>query len=267
MSNLISTTDAFNAMIAGKTILCRDASNSLLQEFCPVSEFSADVWIRPNIEFTIQIEMLELAGCSFPKPLVLSDIQPEQDIYIVMPSCILRTKFHPENKDVMTAIVRGYAQPDADSAMDQARAMSLALGLDYVRSAFENIQDGFTEKPKKRTRKTKITDIEEEDLEQVSPPANDDTFVAKDTIAQNSNPTVVEKKQWTQFHNDQPVIDPIKSKSKRDGLILLIRAKTTIETLDAMTGEISQHGGFMTFEDYNAVTTAFSQHRNVLAGH
>ncbi|MEB3753805.1 hypothetical protein [Acinetobacter sp. MD2(2019)] len=153
MQNLISTNAAFEAMLAGKKVLCRDATSTLLKEFRPISEFSADIFARSNTEFTIEIEMIELAGCSFPKPLFLSDIQVGQEIFIVMPACILRTKFDAENKDVNKAIIRGFAQPDADSAIDQARAISLSLGIDLVRSAFEFIQDVAAEKPVKRGKK------------------------------------------------------------------------------------------------------------------
>lgn len=151
MTNLITANEAFDALLNGFTVLCRPVGDML--DFADLDQFPATVFAMSGYEFCIKPEMTELAGIQFTKPVFLSDLEVEQEVFIVMPSCILRTKFHPENKDVMTAINRGYGQLDLDSAIDQARAISLALGLDYVRSSFDVIQDGFIDKPKKQRGK------------------------------------------------------------------------------------------------------------------
>lgn len=156
MSNLLTAAEAFAALQKGKTVLCRYAGDGTLKadkSFSTLDQMPATVFGLPNYEFCIQLETIELAGITFTKPVFLSDLEVEQEVFIVMPSCILRTKFHPENKDVLTAINRGYGQLDIDSAIDQARALSLALGLDYVRSSFDVIQDSFNDTPKKQRGK------------------------------------------------------------------------------------------------------------------
>ncbi|AQZ81539.1 hypothetical protein BUM88_07915 [Acinetobacter calcoaceticus] len=159
MTNLITAQAAFEALQKGKDILCRPAGDML--DFADLDQFPATVFAMSGYEYCIKPEMTELAGIQFTKPVFLSDLEVEQEIFVVMPSCILRTKFHPENKDVMTAINRGYGQLDLDSAIDQARAISLALGLDYVRSTFDVIQDGFNDKIKKQRGK-KASQVKDE---------------------------------------------------------------------------------------------------------
>lgn len=199
MTNLISAQAAFEALQKGKNILCRPAGDML--DFNDLDQFPATVFAMSGYEFCIKPEMTELAGIQFTKPVFLSDLEVEQEVFVVMPSCILRTKFHPENKDVMTAINRGYGQLNLDSAIDQARAISLALGLDYVRSSFDVIQDGFIDKPKKRGKKEPCVKKEK--------PADLET--TKDISLALDNAVVITEQSYVSSSEDflvQPVDEP-----------------------------------------------------------
>ncbi|MRA46979.1 hypothetical protein [Acinetobacter pittii] len=144
MTNLISNIDAFNAMLAGKQVLCRSAN--LNSEFDSIKKFHTDVFIQPDYEFCIKVELIELAGIQFTKPLTPHDVEDEQEIYIVMPMRVLRTKFDAENSEILCSVMNGFAQADAENATLQLQAIGATFGL--VIGEVE-IKDGFNDKPKK----------------------------------------------------------------------------------------------------------------------
>ncbi|MDH2567080.1 hypothetical protein QDT73_06855 [Acinetobacter baumannii] len=144
MTNLISNIDAFNAMLAGKQVLCRSAN--LNSEFDSIKKFHTDVFIQPGYEFCIKVELIELAGIQFTKPLTPHDVEDEQEIYIVMPMRVLRTKFDAENSEILCSVMNGFAQADAENATLQLQAIGATFGL--VIGEVE-IKDGFNDKPKK----------------------------------------------------------------------------------------------------------------------
>ena len=159
MSNLISGKEAFEAMMAGKQVLCRYTPAN--QDFDSLDHFAANVYVLPEYEFCIKIEMLELAGIKFTKPLVPQNLKDQQEIYIVMPTCILRTKYDAEHVDIHNAVMNGFAQADADNALLQLKALGAVFG-----NAIESVEvkDGFEEKPKRqrKPRETKITVVDDE---------------------------------------------------------------------------------------------------------
>lgn len=160
MNNLISGKEAFEAMMAGKQVLCRYIPAN--QNFDSLDHFAANVYVLPKYEFCIKVEMLELAGIKFTKPLIPQDLKHQQEIYIVMPTCILRTKYDAEHTDVHNAVMNGFAQADADNALLQLKALGAVFGnaIDSV-----EVKDGFEEKPKRqrKQRETKITVVDDEE--------------------------------------------------------------------------------------------------------
>ncbi|MCA4182516.1 hypothetical protein LDY14_18590 [Acinetobacter baumannii] len=226
MNNLLTASEAFAALQKGKTVLCRYAGDGTLKadkSFSTLDQMPATVFGLPNYEFCIQLETIELAGITFTKPVFLSDLEVEQEVFIVMPSCILRTKFHPENKDVMTAINRGYGQLDIDSAIDQARALSLALGLDYVRSSFDVIQDGFNDTPKKqRGKKSKA----EKPSEVISAETQPTIVITEQTNVTTSEDLLVPE-------TNEPKVDPEYQKAL-DALLQRVKESKTPEEVNAV---------------------------------
>ncbi|WP_407486234.1 hypothetical protein [Acinetobacter baumannii] len=226
MTNLITAQEAFAALQKGKTVLCRYAGDGTLKadkSFSTLDQMPATVFGLPNYEFCIQLETIELAGITFTKPVFLSDLEVEQEVFIVMPSCILRTKFHPENKDVMTAINRGYGQLDIDSAIDQARALSLALGLDYVRSSFDVIQDSFNDTPKKqRGKKSKA----EKPSEVISAKTQPTIVITEQTNVPTSEDLLVPE-------TNEPKVDPEYQKAL-DALLQRVKESKTPEEVNAV---------------------------------
>lgn len=172
MNTILNAKEAFEALQNRKTVLCRYAGDGTLpgdKDFSSLDQMPATVFVMPHYEFCIKIETMELAGITFTKPLVPEDIRDQQEVYIVMPTCILRTKYDTEHKDVHTAVMNGFAQADADNALLQLKALGAVFG-----NAIESVEvkDGFEEKPKRqrKQRETKITVVDEEEKKSLEEP-------------------------------------------------------------------------------------------------
>lgn len=165
MNIIVSAKEAFDALQNGKTILCRYAGNGNLPDdvdFSTLDQMPATVFGKPHYEFCIKAETTELAGITFTKPIGSHDLKDGQEIFIVMPTCILRTKFDADHADIRNSVMNGFAQCDADNALLQLQAFGALFG-----NVIENVEvkDGFVEDKPKRQRKSrenKITAIDTE---------------------------------------------------------------------------------------------------------
>ena len=188
MNTILNAKEAFEALQNRKTVLCRYAGNGTLpgdKDFSSLDQMPATVFVMPHYEFCIKIETMELAGITFTKPLVPEDIRDQQEIYIVMPTCILRTKYDAEHTDVHNAVMNGFAQADADNALLQLKALGAVFG-----NAIESVEvkDGFEEKPKRqrKQRETKITVVDEEAKKSLEEPQQE--TVSIDAVSNDMDP-------------------------------------------------------------------------------
>lgn len=149
--------EAISALQSGKTVLCRHIGGLL--DFDELNQFPATVFFTNDHEFCIKRETLTLADIQFTKPVQLHDLESGQEIFIVMPTCILRTKYDPEHGDISLSVANGFAQLDAENAQLQLQAFGKTFGNMITEI---EIKDGFSEKPKK-ARNTK------KNVEQESP--------------------------------------------------------------------------------------------------
>lgn len=150
--NLLNSNEAFSALMAGKNIMCRAVGE--LMDFDDLNQFPATIFALPGYEFCIKRESLTLADIQFTKPVEPHDLEHGQEIFIVMPTCILRTKYDPEHGDICLSVANGFAQLDAENAQLQLQAFGKTFGNMITEI---EIKDGFSEKPKKSKapRKTK----------------------------------------------------------------------------------------------------------------
>lgn len=157
MKNLLTAQEAFNAMVIGKQVLAR-LNFGTPEEFAPISDYPADIFAKPHVEFCIKFELMELAGFKFTKPLSPHDVEAEQEIYIVMPTRILRTKFDEENSEILCSVMNGFAQADVENAILQLKAIGATFGqvIDDV-----EIKDGFNDKPKRQRNKRVKAELSE----------------------------------------------------------------------------------------------------------
>jgi len=150
--NLLNSNEAFSALMAGKNIMCRAVGE--LMDFDDLNQFPATIFALPGYEFCIKRESLTLADIQFTKPVEPHDLENGQEIFIVMPTCILRTKYDSEHGDICLSVANGFAQLDAENAQLQLQAFGKTFGNMITEI---EIKDGFSEKPKKSKapRKTK----------------------------------------------------------------------------------------------------------------
>ncbi|EPH31164.1 hypothetical protein L291_3680 [Acinetobacter guillouiae MSP4-18] len=175
--NLLNSNEAFSALMAGKNIMCRAVGE--LMDFDDLNQFPATIFALPGYEFCIKRESLTLADIQFTKPVEPHDLENGQEIFIVMPTCILRTKYDSEHGDICLSVANGFAQLDAENAQLQLQAFGKTFGNMITEI---EIKDGFSEKPKKtRTpRKTKEAFITEDTPEiETDPALIIDKFTAK----------------------------------------------------------------------------------------
>ncbi len=175
MSNLLNATEAFAALQKGKTVLCRYAGDGVLKAdsyFSSLDQMPATVFGLPYYEFCIKAELMELAGIEFTKPLTPHDVEAEQEIYIVMPTRILRTKFDEENSEILCSVMNGFAQADVENAILQLKAIGATFG--QIIGDIE-IKDGFNDKPKRQRNKrvkAELSEVQHTPFENISDTSN-----------------------------------------------------------------------------------------------
>lgn len=182
---ILNSKDAFEAMMAGRNIMCRAADE--LMDFDDLSQFPATIFAMPGYEFCIKVETMELAGITFTKPLTLDDVREGQDVYVINTygSSIYVVEF---GKMTSTALIEsinnGFTQHDAENAKLQLQAISKALGRELIGDCLV-VRPGNEEKQKKRrSRKA------EEDTKQVITPT--DSGNAVPNIEKQPGPEVVQ---------------------------------------------------------------------------
>lgn len=201
MNNLITASEAFAALQKGKTVLCRPIGDML--DFSDLDQFPASVFGKPGFEFCIKAELMEMAGIQFTKPLVPHEVEDDQEIFIVTPTRVLRTKFHPENSEIYYSVLNGFAQADAENAVLQLKALGATFGqaIDYV-----EVEDGFNEKPKKQRGKKEP---------QVKTEQTAVTEKTSEVIAEAKQATIVITEQ-TNVTSSEDALSPVANEPKAD---------------------------------------------------
>ncbi len=80
MNNLITASEAFDALQNGFTVLCRPVGDML--EFSELDQFPATIFAKSGYEFCIKLETIELAGITFTKPLTIDEYKAGQDVFV-----------------------------------------------------------------------------------------------------------------------------------------------------------------------------------------
>ena len=171
MNNILNAQEAFAALQKGKTVLCRYAGSGNLhadKNFSTLDQMPATVFVLPNYEFCVQVEMLELAGIKFTKPLTIDEIEQGQDVFLIQPhAVILQYKFNDNIDELVDGIHSGFVQRDFENAQLQYKAFCEAVGGTPIQVNLE-----LAEQPKKkRSRKS----TEQNETSESKQQTNDDT--------------------------------------------------------------------------------------------
>ncbi|WP_180115726.1 hypothetical protein [Acinetobacter sp. YH12140] len=151
MNNIITSSLAYEALMAGKHVMCRPVGDML--DFNDLDQFPATIFAKEGYEFCIKIETIEVAGITLTKPLKLDEVQVGDDIFVVQ-ACgeIHHYKYVVCHEILNQSIARGFAQRDLENAKLQAEAFCKLFDRVYRASNVIEIP----EQSKKRTRKSKI---------------------------------------------------------------------------------------------------------------
>ena len=177
--NILNSKEAFDAMMAGRNIMCRAVGESM--DFDDLSQFPATIFAMPGYEFCIKVETMELAGVTFAKPLTLDDVVEDQDIYIVYPDHISHVKFSRQCSEHFACVRNGFAQLDQENAVLQLEALGELFGRVIC---YPPVIDNVAKTKKKRSGKVK------NDAAQLNTPAVSNTTVAN--IEKQPEPEVVQ---------------------------------------------------------------------------
>ena len=124
--NILNGNEAFAALMAGKKIMCRAVDQ--LADFNDLDQFPATIFAMPGYEFSIKIDLIEVAGITFTKPLMLDEYQDGQDVFVI---CTYSPSVYVVNfktSALIESINSGFVQRDAENAKLQLQAMCKSFG-------------------------------------------------------------------------------------------------------------------------------------------
>lgn len=191
--NILNGQEAFTALMTGKNIMCRAVGE--LIEFNDLDQFPATIFAMPDYEFCIKRETVTLAEIQFTKPVEPHDLVSGQEIFIVMPTCILRTTYDHEHGENCLSVANGFAQLDEENAKLQLQAIGKSFG--NMITDIE-VKDSFNDKPKKaRSSRSKKADfIDPTNNESTDEPWGNIKTPTESTSNDVENKTSDEAKVW-----------------------------------------------------------------------
>lgn len=227
MNNLLTASEAFAALQKGKKILCRPEGDML--DFADLDQFPASIFGKQGYEFCIKAELMELAGIQFTKPLVAHEVEDDQEIFIITPTRILRTKFNTENCEIFYSVMNGFAQADAENAVLQLKALGAIFGqaIDHV-----EIEDGFNDKPKNQRGK-KAPQVKAEQPAMKEKPAEQIAEVKQPSIVITEQTNVTTSEDLLVPDTNDPTLDPEYQKNL-DTLLQRVRESKTPDEVNAV---------------------------------
>lgn len=216
--NILNSKEAFEAMMAGRNIMCRAIGEST--EFDDLNQFPATIFAMPGYEFCIKVETIEVAGITFTKPLTLEDVREGQDVYTIDtygPGIYISEFGKMTCTALIDSINSGFAQRDAENAKLQLQAISKILGRELSGDCLV-VRLGAEGKTKKR-RSRKTVEPAASDVDQTDVPAG-----PGDTTSNIEKQPEAEPVQPTGKH-----IDP--EELKKQYLLRLHKLTTTEEVM------------------------------------
>lgn len=250
MQNLISAQEAFNAVVAGKHVLCRAAGE--LMDFDDLDQFPATIFAKSGYEFCIKIETIEVAGITFTKPLTLDEYQDGQKVYVICTYSPSIYVFSFKTDALIKSIDSGFVQRDEENARLQLKALSKVLGRELTVDC-SLIPLGAEEKPKtqRKPRVKKETSATEVTTTGVVDIAN----IGVEKTSQ-SNIQITAVGETTTTEDNIVSFDSVKADMKAEkSLRDRIAAAEKIEDLEALLPELQKLHG----ESGHNVMTAYEQ--------
>ncbi len=218
MNNLITAAEAFAALQKGKTVLCRPIGGML--DFSDLDQFPASVFGKPDFEFCIKIETIELAGITFTKPLTIDEYEEGQDVFVITTYSPSIYVVNFKTTALIESINSGFVQRDAENAKLQLKALSKALGFE-VSDDFSVIRLG--EEPKKQRGKKSKAEKPSEVISAETQP----------TIVITEQTNVITSEDLLVPETNEPKVDPEYQKAL-DALLQRVKESKTPAEVNAV---------------------------------
>ncbi|MDC4734778.1 hypothetical protein NQ841_11275 [Acinetobacter baumannii] len=216
MSNLLTAAEAFAALQKGKTVLCRPIGDML--DFSDLDQFPASVFGKPGFEFCIKIDVIELAGITFTKPLTVDELEIGTEVFVINPAGFIEKHvYQGVGYGIVTMVEGGFAQRDLDNARLQYEALCKVLGGNSIKDVplktteleIENKQS------KKRNKKESPAKAEEPQVKEKT----------SEIISAETQPTIVITEQ-TNVTTSEDLLVPETNEPKVD-----LEYQKTLDTL------------------------------------
>ncbi|ADX91567.1 hypothetical protein ABTW07_1135 [Acinetobacter baumannii TCDC-AB0715] len=218
MKNILTAQEAFAALQKGKTVLCRPIGDML--DFSDLDQFPASVFGKPDFEFCIKIETIELAGITFTKPLTIDEYEEGQDVFVITTYSPSIYVVNFKTTALIESINSGFVQRDAENAKLQLKALSKALGFE-VSDDFSVIRLG--EEPKKQRGKKSKAEKPSEVISAETQP----------TIVITEQTNVITSEDLLVPETNEPKVDPEYQKAL-DALLQRVKESKTPAEVNAV---------------------------------
>ncbi|KCX65613.1 hypothetical protein, partial [Acinetobacter baumannii] len=218
MNNLITAAEAFAALQKGKTVLCRPIGDML--DFSDLDQFPASVFGKPDFEFCIKIETIELAGITFTKPLTIDEYEEGQEVYVISTYSPTVYVLDFKTNALIDSINSGFVQRDAENAKLQLKALSKALGFE-VNDDLSVIRLG--EEPKKQRGKKSKAEKPSEVISAETQP----------TIVITEKTNVITSEDLLVPETNEPKVDP-EYQNKLNTLLQRVKDSKTPDEVNAV---------------------------------
>lgn len=234
---ILNGQEAFTALMAGKNIMCRAVGG--LIDFDDLNQFPATVFAMPGYEFSIKIDLIELADITFTKPLTLDEYQNGQDVFVI---CTYGPSIYVvdfKTSALIESINSGFVQRDAENAKLQLKAMCKAFGREIGGDCLIVRLGDEQTKPEKKRQSRKKSDSEPVQTESVKPIGTEST-----------------DKQWGDIETPtETTSDDVENKTSDESKVWKTSAQETHELL-AQTREMAE--AIMTETTHGPVLNSFA---------
>lgn len=232
MTNLLTASEAFAALQKGKTVLCRPMGDML--DFADLDQFPASVFGKPGFEFCIKIDVIELAGITFTKPLTVDELEIDKEVFVINPAGFIEKHvYQGVGYGIVTMVDGGFAQRDLDNARLQYEALCKILGGNSIKDVpLKTIELEIENKhSKKRSKKEPQVKAEEPQVKEKP----------SEVISAENQPAIVitEQRNVTTSEDllapttNNPTLDPEYQKNL-DSLLQRVKESNTPEEVNAV---------------------------------
>lgn len=236
--NIVTADEAYEAAKAGKKIVAKHKDDTT-GIFNGLNETPASAFFDPDWQFGIKVEMVNINGHEFTKPVTLDELIVGQDIYFVgATGKILKGQFTLDNSDLIDAVNNGSVQRDEHNARLQLTAIRAAFGIDLPIEVVDTDFSAQDNEPKKRRgRKTK----EEKAAEEAAAATSD-------------------VKQYPEVHTNDEV-----SAITLESILASIQDTQTLDDLGHLSTKVFQNSKKFSNPKLESIQIAITEKRNQLS--